>query len=62
MPFIPQVGLAYVRGCEVDGMLDENGKVIEEGQTEIISYVVIILLLMGYLSQVEPRQGLEPWS
>ena len=21
----------YVRGCEVEGMLDENGKVIEEG-------------------------------
>ena len=26
-----QVGLVYVRGCEVEGMLDENGKVIEEG-------------------------------
>ena len=21
----------YIRGCEVEGMLDENGKVIEEG-------------------------------
>ena len=30
-PFVPQVGLAYVRGCEVEGMLDEQGKVIEEG-------------------------------
>ncbi|TRY75128.1 hypothetical protein TCAL_00660 [Tigriopus californicus] len=29
--FIPQVGLMYVRGCEVEGMLDENGRVIEEG-------------------------------
>jgi intron-binding protein aquarius len=29
--FIPQVGLMSVRGCEVEGMLDENGKVIEEG-------------------------------
>jgi intron-binding protein aquarius len=30
-PFIPQVGLTYVRGCEIEGMLDEQGKVIEEG-------------------------------
>ena len=30
-PFIPQVGLTYVRGCEIEGMLDEEGKVIEEG-------------------------------
>ena len=31
-PFVPQVGLVYVRGCEVEGMLDEAGKVIEEGR------------------------------
>lgn len=30
-PFIPQVGLTYVRGCEIEGMLDETGRVIEEG-------------------------------
>ncbi len=30
-PFVPQVGLTYVRGCEVEGMLDDAGKVIEEG-------------------------------
>jgi len=30
-PFVPQVGLVYVRGCEIEGMLDEAGKVIEEG-------------------------------
>ncbi|KAI0220204.1 RNA helicase aquarius [Lamellibrachia satsuma] len=30
-PFVPQVGLVYVRGCEIEGMLDENGRVIEEG-------------------------------
>jgi len=29
--FISQVGLAYVRGCEIEGMLDANGRVIEEG-------------------------------
>lgn len=29
--FIPQVGLTYVRGCEIEGMLDINGRVIEEG-------------------------------
>lgn len=30
-PFIPQVGLMFVRGCEIEGMLDSEGKVIEEG-------------------------------
>ncbi|XP_005109242.1 RNA helicase aquarius [Aplysia californica] len=30
-PFIPQVGLTYVRGCEIEGLLDETGKLIEEG-------------------------------
>lgn len=30
-PFIPQVGLVSVRGCEIEGMLDVNGRVIEEG-------------------------------
>lgn len=29
--FIPQVGLVHVRGCEIEGMLDEDGRVIEEG-------------------------------
>ena len=29
--FINQSGLVYVRGCEVEGMLDDNGRVIEEG-------------------------------
>ena len=31
-PFVSQSGLEYVRGCEVEGMLDENGRVIEEGE------------------------------
>nr|CAD7575589.1 unnamed protein product [Timema californicum] len=30
-PFVPQVGLTFVRGCEIEGMLDQNGRVIEEG-------------------------------
>ncbi|KAJ8289040.1 hypothetical protein COCON_G00016990 [Conger conger] len=30
-PFVGQTGLVYVRGCEVQGMLDEKGRVIEEG-------------------------------
>lgn len=30
-PFIPQVGLVTVRGCEIEGMLDANGRVIEDG-------------------------------
>lgn len=31
-PFVEQTGLAYVRGCEVQGMLDDKGRVIEEGR------------------------------
>ncbi|XP_034238562.1 RNA helicase aquarius isoform X1 [Thrips palmi] len=30
-PFLPQVGLVYVRGCEMEGMLDSNGRVVEDG-------------------------------
>ena len=30
--FIDQVGLTYVRGCEIEGMLDSQGKVIDENQ------------------------------
>ncbi|NP_956758.2 RNA helicase aquarius [Danio rerio] len=30
-PFVDQAGLVYVRGCEVQGMLDDQGRVIEEG-------------------------------
>ncbi|ELT95764.1 hypothetical protein CAPTEDRAFT_198998 [Capitella teleta] len=30
-PFVSQVGLTYIRGCEVEGLLDEHGRVIEEG-------------------------------
>lgn len=34
-PFVDQAGLVYVRGCEVQGMLDDKGRVIEEGKKEI---------------------------
>ncbi|MFT7801790.1 intron-binding protein aquarius isoform X1 [Arapaima gigas] len=30
-PFVEQMGLVYVRGCEIQGMLDDKGRVIEEG-------------------------------
>ncbi|KAL7992492.1 hypothetical protein Chor_016748 [Crotalus horridus] len=29
--FVEQTGLVYVRGCEIQGMLDDKGRVIEEG-------------------------------
>ncbi|KAF2366652.1 Intron-binding protein aquarius N-terminal [Trinorchestia longiramus] len=29
--FPEEYGISYVRGCEIEGMLDENGRVIEEG-------------------------------
>lgn len=28
---VDQAGIIYVRGCEVEGMLDASGRVIEEG-------------------------------
>ncbi|PAA88719.1 hypothetical protein BOX15_Mlig009685g1, partial [Macrostomum lignano] len=31
-PFVPQVGLTCVRGCELEGLLDEEGKIIPEEQ------------------------------
>ncbi|XP_057315687.1 RNA helicase aquarius-like [Hydractinia symbiolongicarpus] len=31
LPFHDQYGLEYIRGCEIEGMLDEEGHVIEEG-------------------------------
>jgi intron-binding protein aquarius len=33
--FIPQVGLTYVRGCEIEGMLNIDGRVIEEGKEKV---------------------------
>ncbi len=35
-PFIPQVGLTYVRGCEIEGMLNVDGRVIDEGKRKRI--------------------------
>ena len=32
--FIPQVGLEHVRGCEIEGMLDASGKLIDEMSNE----------------------------
>jgi intron-binding protein aquarius len=32
--YLERTGLMYVRGCEVEGMLDENGRVIEEFGSE----------------------------
>ena len=37
--FVSQSGVEYVRGCEVEGMLDDNGRVIEEG--EVYTYMLL---------------------
>lgn len=39
-PFGEQTGLVYVRGCEVQGMLDDKGRVIEEGKFNLASAVI----------------------
>lgn len=33
-PFIPQVGLVYVRGCEIEGMLDPTGRIVDDNPYE----------------------------
>ena len=33
-PFVPQVGLTYVRGCEIEGMLNADGQLIDENLNE----------------------------
>lgn len=33
-PFIPQVGLTYVRGCEIEGMLDPQGRIVDDNCDE----------------------------
>lgn len=41
--FISQVGLVYVRGCEIEGMLDDTGKVIEEGKSSCFMHCAVLL-------------------
>ena len=45
--FVSQVGLVYVRGCEIEGLLDDQGKLIEEGQYlyECVSVYVCVFML-----------------
>ena len=44
-PFVPQVGLVYVRGCEVEGMLDVDGRLIEEGRALASGARLIIIIV-----------------
>lgn len=45
-PFVEQTGLVYVRGCEIQGMLDEKGRVIEEG----VVYQNLFKRFIGFFS------------
>lgn len=49
-PFVEQTGLVYVRGCEIQGMLDEKGRVIEEGimHQNLFEIYVCLLLFFNY--------------
>ena len=49
--FPAQVGLAYVRGCEVEGMLDNEGKVIEEGRYHCDDEVVKLYCILRSRTQ-----------
>lgn len=46
-PFIEQVGLVYVRGCEIQGMLDDKGRVIEDGTIIYIYFKEYMYVLMN---------------
>lgn len=52
-PFVEQTGLVYVRGCEIQGMLDEKGRVIEEGmisQNFFKRFIFLSLFFFLYLT------------
>lgn len=52
-PFVEQTGLVYVRGCEIQGMLDEKGRVIEEGmiaQNFFKRFIFLSLWVFLYLT------------
>ena len=58
-PFVEQTGLVYVRGCEIQGMLDDKGRVIEEGMLLLESvfemqtcFLPPVAVASGYLSDV----------
>lgn len=44
--FVSQSGVEYVRGCEVEGMLDENGRVIEEGGDKVNVYSAVCVYIL----------------
>ena len=44
--FVSQVGLVYVRGCEIEGLLDDQGKLIEEGQYLCVCVCVCVCCLL----------------
>ena len=54
--FVSQSGVEYVRGCEVEGMLDENGRVIEEGGADYLSVYIRTCKLKARQSKVVSRQ------
>lgn len=47
-PFREQTGLVYVRGCEVQGMLDDKGRVIEEGKFNLTSAVIFFFFFCPF--------------
>lgn len=52
--FREQTGLVYVRGCEVQGMLDDKGRVIEEGTFNLTPAVFFLLLVISRSDSCNP--------
>ena len=47
--------MEYIRGCEIEGMLDNEGKVIEEGQGKFLSFALFLFSLFPLCSLPQVR-------
>lgn len=56
-PFGEQTGLVYVRGCEVQGMLDDKGRVIEEGKFYFASAVIFLIYFFNIYFPLDINQN-----
>ena len=54
------MGITCVHGCEVEGMLDEEGRVIEEGRTYFFKTTIQVLRIsIPYSTGPEPKPNLQ---
>ena len=51
--FLNQSGLAYVRGCEVEGMLDDRGNLIDERKEEFFHCTKIFQIFFSWTRKLK---------